>query len=75
LTGALTSHCVARGGPARSGMESGKAMCDQSWLFTSSEKIGYKIIENFMLISKMQTCISDKMPPKKVKIKKGQKMT
>jgi hypothetical protein len=31
--------------------------------------IGYKKIENFMLISKMQTCLCDKMPPKKVKIK------
>ncbi len=27
-----------------------------------------------MLISKMQTCLSDKMPPKKVKIKKRKKM-
>jgi hypothetical protein len=26
-----------------------------------------------MLISKMQTCLSDKMPPKKVKIKKRKK--
>jgi hypothetical protein len=30
-------------------------------------------IENFMLISKMQTYLSDKMPPKKVKIKKRKK--
>jgi hypothetical protein len=36
--------------------------------------IGYKKIENFMLISKMQTYLCDKMPPKKVKIKKRQKM-
>jgi hypothetical protein len=36
--------------------------------------IGYQKIENFMLISKMQTYLSDKMPPKKVKIKKLQKM-
>jgi hypothetical protein len=35
--------------------------------------IGYKRIENFMLISKMQTCLSDKMPPQKVKIKKLKK--
>jgi hypothetical protein len=27
-----------------------------------------------MLISKMQTCLSDKMPPEKVKIKKRKKM-
>jgi hypothetical protein len=27
-----------------------------------------------MLVSKMQTYLSDKMPPKKVKIKKRQKM-
>jgi hypothetical protein len=26
------------GGPARSGMEPGKAMCDYSWLFTSLER-------------------------------------
>jgi hypothetical protein len=32
--------------------------------------IGYQNIENFMLISKKQTCLSDKMPPKKVIIKK-----
>ncbi len=35
--------------------------------------IGYKKIENVMLISKMQTYLSDKMPPKKVNIKKRQK--
>jgi hypothetical protein len=35
--------------------------------------IGYQIIKNCMLISKMQTYLSDKMPPKKVKIKKRQK--
>jgi hypothetical protein len=35
--------------------------------------IGYQKIENFMLISKMQTYLSDKMPPKKVKIKKRKK--
>jgi hypothetical protein len=32
--------------------------------------MGYKKIENFMLISNKQTCLSDKMPPQKVKIKK-----
>jgi hypothetical protein len=36
--------------------------------------IGYQKIENFMPISKMQTYLSDKMPPKKVKIKKRKKM-
>jgi hypothetical protein len=32
-------------------------------------QIGYHKIKNFMLISKMQTCLSDIMPLKKVKIK------
>jgi hypothetical protein len=32
--------------------------------------IGYQKIENLKLSSKKQTCLSDKMPPKKVKIKK-----
>ncbi len=36
--------------------------------------IGYQKIENFIQISKMQTCLSDKMPPKKVKIKKRKNM-
>jgi hypothetical protein len=36
--------------------------------------VGYQKIENFMLISKMQTYLIDKMPPKKVKIKKLKKM-
>jgi hypothetical protein len=36
--------------------------------------IGHQKIRNFMLISKMQTYLSDKMPPKKVKIKKRKKM-
>ncbi len=35
--------------------------------------IGYQKIENFMLISKKQTCLSDKMPPEKVIIKKQKK--
>jgi hypothetical protein len=35
--------------------------------------IGYQKIKNFMLISKMQTYLSDKMLPKKVKIKKRKK--
>ncbi len=35
--------------------------------------IGYKKIENFMLISKMQTYLNDKMLPKKVQIKKRKK--
>ncbi len=35
--------------------------------------IGYQKIENFMLISKLQTYLSDKMPPKKIKIKKRKK--
>jgi hypothetical protein len=42
--------------------------------FLEIGRIGYQKIENFMLISKMQTCLSDKMPPKKVKIKKRKKM-
>jgi hypothetical protein len=32
--------------------------------------IGYKKIENFMLVSKKQTSPNDKMPAKKVRIKK-----
>jgi hypothetical protein len=36
--------------------------------------IGYQKIENFMLISKVQTYLSNKMPPKKVKIKNVKKM-
>jgi hypothetical protein len=36
--------------------------------------IGYQKIENFMLISKMQTYLSDKMLPKNVKITKRKKM-
>jgi hypothetical protein len=32
--------------------------------------MGYKKIENFMVISKMQTWLSDLMPTKKVKLKK-----
>ncbi len=32
--------------------------------------IRYQKIKNFKLISNKQTCLSDKMPPKKVKIKK-----
>ena len=35
--------------------------------------IGYQKIENFMLISKMQTYLSDKMPPKKLKLKNDKK--
>ncbi len=31
--------------------------------------IGYQKIENFMLVSKKQTCLSDKMPPKQLKLK------
>jgi hypothetical protein len=38
--------------------------------FLEKGHIGNQKIENFMLISKKQTCLSDKMPPKKVKIKK-----
>ncbi len=34
---------------------------------------GYKKIENFMLISKMQTYFSDKVPQKKLKWKKMKK--
>ncbi len=39
-------------------------------LFLEIGHIGYQKIENFKLISKKQTCLSDKMPPKKVKVKK-----
>jgi hypothetical protein len=35
--------------------------------------IGYQKIENFILISKMQTYLSDKMRPTKIKIKKQKK--
>jgi hypothetical protein len=39
-------------------------------VFLEIGHIGYQEIENFMLISKMQTCLCDKMsPPKKKKIK------
>jgi hypothetical protein len=40
------------------------------FFFLEIGHIGYQKIENFMQISKKQTCLSDKMPPKKVKIKK-----
>jgi hypothetical protein len=43
-------------------------------IFLEIGHIGYQKIENFMLISKMQTYLGDKMPPKKVIIKKRQKM-
>jgi hypothetical protein len=42
--------------------------------FLEMGHIGYQKIENFMLISKKKTCFSDKMPPKKVKIKKQNKI-
>jgi hypothetical protein len=44
-----------------------------NFFFLEIDHIGYKKIKNFMLISKMQTYLSDKMPPKKVKIKKRKK--
>jgi hypothetical protein len=37
-------------------------------LFLEIGHIGLKKIQNFMLISKMQTYLSDKMPPKKLKL-------
>jgi hypothetical protein len=40
------------------------------FFFLEIGHIGYKKIENFKLISKKQTCLSDKKPPKKVKNKK-----
>jgi hypothetical protein len=40
------------------------------FFFLEIGHIGYQKIENFMLNSKKQTCLGDKMPPKKVKIKK-----
>jgi hypothetical protein len=42
--------------------------------FLEIDHIGYQKIKNFILISKMQTYLCDKMPPKKVKIKKRKKM-
>jgi hypothetical protein len=44
------------------------------FFFLKIGHIGYQKIENFMLNSKKQTCLSDKMAPKKVKIKKQKKM-
>ncbi len=44
------------------------------FFFLEIGHIGYQKIENFKLISKMQTYLGGKMPPKKVKIKKRQKM-
>jgi hypothetical protein len=41
--------------------------------FFETGHIGFVKIENFMLISKMQTYLCGKMPPKKVKMKKGKK--
>jgi hypothetical protein len=35
------------------------------FFFLEIGHIGYQKIESFMLISKKQTCLSDKMPPKK----------
>ncbi len=43
-------------------------------IFLETGHMGYQKIKNFMLISKMQTYLGDKMPPKKVKIKKRQKI-
>jgi hypothetical protein len=42
--------------------------------FLEIGQIGYQKIKNFMLISKMQTYLGDKMPPKKVIIEKRKKM-
>jgi hypothetical protein len=39
------------------------------FVFLERGHIGYQKIENFMLISKVRTYLSDKMPPKKVKVK------
>jgi hypothetical protein len=44
------------------------------FFFLEIGHIGYKKIENFMLISKIKTYLIDKMPPKKVKIKKRKKI-
>ncbi len=42
------------------------------FIFFEIGHIGYPKIENFMLISKTQTCLSDKMPPPpKKKFKNG----
>jgi hypothetical protein len=45
------------------------ALLKGEFFFFEIDHIGYQIIENFMLISKMQTYLSDKMPPKKLKLK------
>jgi hypothetical protein len=37
--------------------------------FLEKGHIGYQKTKEFMLISKMQTFLCDKMPPKKLKIK------
>jgi hypothetical protein len=44
-----------------------KALLRGEIFFLKLGHIGYQKIENFMLISKKQTCLSDKMLPKKVK--------
>jgi hypothetical protein len=41
--------------------------------FFEKGHVGYQKIENFMLISKKQTYLIDKMPSKKVEIKKTTK--
>ncbi len=40
------------------------------FFFLEIGHIGYQKIENFKLILKKETFLSDKMPPKKVKIKR-----
>jgi hypothetical protein len=39
--------------------------------FFETGHIGYKKIKNVMLILKIQTYLSEKMPPKKLKLKNG----
>jgi hypothetical protein len=43
------------------------------FFFLEIGHIGYQKIENLMMISKMQTYLSDKMPPKKFIIEKRKK--
>ncbi len=45
------------------------ALLRGEFFFLEIDHMGYPKIENFMLISKMQTFNSDKMPPKKLKLK------
>jgi hypothetical protein len=43
------------------------AFLRDEFIFLEKGHLGYQKIKNFMLILKKQTCLSDKMPPRKVK--------